>query len=483
MIDPTAQPDSGRRPDAVAVRPRWQQLALPSILLVATLLRLLHLDRHSLWYDEVVSMRLARTDGPRALLASLFQIDATRAPLHPLLLQAWLRLFGTSELAGRSFSAACGVLTVLVVYLLGREAFDARTGRWAAWLAATSPALVRYSQEVRMYAWFVLVTALSWWFLLRLRRSSSRWCLEAFAASQVAMAYSHPLALLMLATQVGVILAFRRSFRVSWRGWFVAEMAVGLVIAPWVGHYLDHPPESTSGRLPLRFLLGLPIEFVGGDSTALLLCVALIAFGLYAGGRSFASIDAILLTWFAVPTLVLYLASRVGPPVFGPARYNLYVAPAYLLLLARGLVSLRWWYARLVLALAGLILALPMIESTVYAPDLKADWRAARRYLDGFDFEDTPVTVVVVSADPRHNVEVETAREYLAGSGARVVSAEEASANPGGLRTDRETIVIFAVGVRGREAVVVLPHRLADFYDPRIEKNFHGLRFLMTSVP
>jgi mannosyltransferase len=480
VIDPTAQPDSAQRPAARAGRPTLGHLTLVLVLLVAATLRLLHLDRHSLWYDEVVSMRLARTDGPRALIALLSQIDATRAPLHPLLLQGSLALFGTSELAGRSSSAACGILTVLVVFLLGRESFDSRTGLWAAWLAAISPALVRYSQEVRMYAWLVLVTTLSWWLLLRLRRSSSRWALTAFAASQIALAYSHPLALLMLATQVGVLAAIRRSLKVPLRSWIVAEVAVGLAIAPWIGHYLDHPPESTSGRLPIRFLLGLPIEFVGGDSGALLLCVALIALGLYAGGRSNAAIHAILLAWFAIPPLVLYLASRVGPPVFGPARYNLYVAPTYLLLLARGIVSLKWWLARIGLAVAGLVLALPMIEATVYAPDLKADWRSARRLLDRAPYAGRSVEMVVFSADPRHNVEIETARYYL-GDRARILSPQGAIGGRAGLSPNR--LVFLAVGLRRGNPVAVVPSSLADSEPTSAPIDLDGLRLIEMKSP
>ena len=114
------------------------------------------LDGTSLWYDEVVTMQVARTAGPAALVERLDQIDGTRAPLHPLVLQVWLRVFGSSDLAGRSFSALCGLGTVAVIYVLGVRAFDETTGRWAAWLAAVCPPLVYYSQEARMYAWLVL---------------------------------------------------------------------------------------------------------------------------------------------------------------------------------------------------------------------------------------------------------------------------------------------------------------------------------------
>ena len=56
-------------------------------------------------------MRLARTESPAALFRLLRQIDATRAPLHPLLLQGWVTLFGPSDASGRAFSVLCGIVT------------------------------------------------------------------------------------------------------------------------------------------------------------------------------------------------------------------------------------------------------------------------------------------------------------------------------------------------------------------------------------
>ena len=131
------------------------------------------LGQLSFWYDEVVTMRLAQAPGPGALLDRLFEIDATRAPLHPLLLQAWVRLFGSSETSARALSVLCGVVTVALVCWIGRLAFDSQTGLWAAWLAAWSPLLVYYSREARMYAWLVMVTCLCWGLLFSLRDSRS----------------------------------------------------------------------------------------------------------------------------------------------------------------------------------------------------------------------------------------------------------------------------------------------------------------------
>ena len=116
-------------------------------------------------------MRLARTPGPTALLGLLREIDATRAPLHPLLLQGWIIFSVLPSSRPALSSALCGILTVALVYWIGHEAFDRATGLWAAWLCAVSPVLVYYSREVRMYALLVLITCLGWGSLFANRRS------------------------------------------------------------------------------------------------------------------------------------------------------------------------------------------------------------------------------------------------------------------------------------------------------------------------
>jgi mannosyltransferase len=478
--------------------PLASAVVIGAILLIASALRFAHLGRLSLWYDEVVPMRLARQQSPGSLLHLLFQIEATRAPLHPLVLQAWLRLFGPSDIAGRALSALCGIATVGLVYRIGRMLFDAPTARWAAWLAAVSPLLVLYSQEAKMYAWLVFVTCVSWDLFLKLRDSDRIRMQAAYAFSLVALAYSHPLGLLMVGTQGLAYLANRSAFKLTWPRWVAIEATVALGVAPWVRHYLDHAPEITSESLALRFLLGLPIGFTGGGRWTLLACVLVIAYGMLqvrprtgfseqADVRARATSPAarigldrptassLLLIWFAAPPLLLYGYSWVSHPIFGQARYTLYVVPAYLLLLARGLVKLPC-YLRYPLAIWLALQAALMLSEVVYAPDLKADWRAATSWLreghgEAFD------TLVVVTKDPANTVEVKTARYYL-GTQMHVIALGDALADTAVIGAVSQTPWVgFAVPTRGGRPLVAIPQSLLDLYDVEGGSvDFPGLR-------
>jgi 4-amino-4-deoxy-L-arabinose transferase-like glycosyltransferase len=391
---------------------------------VAVALRTRDLDRYSLWYDEVVTMRLARTATPGELIALLGQIDGTRAPLHPLLLQGWLRLFGTSELAGRSLSAVCGMLTVAAVYVLGRRLFDERTGRWAAWFAAVCPPLVYYAQEARMYAWLVLLTCLSWLAFLQFRKSVGWRELILYWLSLTALVYSHPLGLFMVAAHGVAYLLVRQSLVLGLRSWLAVQAAVALAIAPWISRYLDHGTDYPLPRYSLRFLLAVPIEYVGGNSVVLLACLTIIAIGLVSFEHrrpvvSHVTENLILLSWMILPPVAMFVYSWVGRPIFGPPRYHLFIAPAYLILLARGLCRLPL-LPRLGLAAGAFALSLSAIEANVYSQVVKADWRGLAAWLDRGGAAELagrgrePITVVVHPSDPRFpRDQVEAARYYL----------------------------------------------------------------------
>lgn len=415
---------------------RWpiaRSLILATILVAAAALRFWHLDASSLWYDEVVTMRVARAGGLSAMVAELDRIDGTRAPLHPLVLSAWFALVGPSDLAGRAFSVLCGLATVGVVYRIGRDAFDARTGLWAAWLSAVCPPLVYYSQEARMYAWLVLITAVSWLLLLSFRRDAHALRCVAYALTLMALAYSHPLGLFMIAAHGLAYLLVRRSLALGFRRWLVVQVGVALAIVPWLRRYLDHGTDYPMPRYSLKYLLAVPIEYVGGNSLVLVVCLAIVALGLFhlvrereSGHRRIfldhSAENTILLVWAAAAPVGMYVYSYLSQPIFGPSRYHLFIAPAYLLLLAHGLTRLtpllRW-----PLAAAGLFLSLTLLHA--YSPTLKADWRGLAAWLDHEhpDASAHQIVVAVHPSDPRFPREQVEAARYYMGDRYRVVAA------------------------------------------------------------
>ena len=91
----------------------------------------------------------------------------THPPLYYFSLLAWTSVFGAGEYALRSLSVFFGVLTIPVVFSIGRLLAGTQVGLIAAALLATSPIHVQYSTEVRMYSLLPLMVSVALWGAVR----------------------------------------------------------------------------------------------------------------------------------------------------------------------------------------------------------------------------------------------------------------------------------------------------------------------------
>ncbi len=452
-------------------RRRTRLVVLALILAVAAGLRFDGIGRLSYGYDEVVSITLARAGGLRATLRRLLESDEIRAPLHPLLLHVWASIFGFTETASRSLSAACGVLTVALIYRMARRPFPGEaTALWAAWLVAISPILLVHARETRMDSCLVLATCVAWDALFALggsRRPASWGGLAWYACALAAVVYAHPLGLPMAAALALASALNARAYGLDVTRWLSAHIGAALLIAPCLCLYLGHAPDLVVGRVPLRFLFSIPIGFTGGNLLTLAPMLALVALGLVSirkrgDGRgpgvdtSWANVA--LLIWLVVPPVLIWGYSRISQPTLGPARSMLFVAPAYLMLLAHGIARLPRWLG----ALAGLgvsALVFSALPTLVYAPGLKADWRAMAAQLALRDPNATE-PVLVVSSDPDKNREIVPARYYL-GPNRPVVALPCPVSEIVALRRAPTRRLWLAIGTRDGTLIAEVPPDLA----------------------
>ena len=132
---------------------RLRRFAFPLIiLLLATLLRLYHLDFRALWWDEGLSLFFARLDYAANAQMAVTLAD-TNPPIYRLLLGVWLNLVGWSAFTARLFSVLPGIVLVAIAYRLARELkFPRETALTAMALCAASPMLIYYSQEAKGYS-------------------------------------------------------------------------------------------------------------------------------------------------------------------------------------------------------------------------------------------------------------------------------------------------------------------------------------------
>lgn len=144
-------------PDSFSGQSRSFKLIALLILLVATGLRFVVLDRQSLWDDESFTLR-----DIGIIPVPLTEPEAQPPPYFDLL-RIWTRIAGTSVTAVRAFSGLWGVVGVALMGLVAMRMFSPAAGLFAASLLALHTFHLAYSQEARVYTMlFVLSLACLW---------------------------------------------------------------------------------------------------------------------------------------------------------------------------------------------------------------------------------------------------------------------------------------------------------------------------------
>jgi mannosyltransferase len=205
------------------------------LTVLAGVLRFATLGVQSYHHDEIVTAsRILRDGFWHAMDAVGFSESAP--PLYYAIAWAWTQLTGTGEFGLRTVSAAAGVATVPVAYLLGAELSSRRAGIVAAALVAVNPMLLWYSQEARAYALFALLTALSLLYFVRaLDRGRRRDSLAWGIVSALALG-THYFAAFPIAAEALWLLRRRgKEAGGAFPGiWIIA--AAGLLLAPLLVH-------------------------------------------------------------------------------------------------------------------------------------------------------------------------------------------------------------------------------------------------------
>jgi len=204
----------------------WWVIALT---VAAGLLRFYRIGSQSLWVDELWTLKAAAVGGTLTT-ASLF--TNIQGPAHAALVHL-MSVVSSSEVALRGISAVFGTLTIPVIYLLGAEIVDRRTGLIAAILATVSPFLIWYSQELRNYAMLVFFAAASTVAVWRIVSSrTGPWV--AYGATIALAAVSNLSSVFLAAAHWCFALPRARDDGRFLRRWVVTFAVVLIVISPWI---------------------------------------------------------------------------------------------------------------------------------------------------------------------------------------------------------------------------------------------------------
>lgn len=331
-----------------------EKICLAVLLITAFLLRFYNLGFQSLWLDELHTVIEA---DPSLKLSELFfylKCCDQHPPLFYFIERFIFIIFGHSDLVARLFPAIAGTLSVFTLYLLGKEIHSKETGFIAALLTCFNYFNIYYSQEARNYILAFLLTALSFLFLLKWINNTGRKNGLFYILFTVLLLYTHYYGLFIFVSQAiigGVYWLFFSDNKKGFiKGFALLYATVALCFAPWVPFILEMIKIKSFwiGEINSGFAIDYFKEFFGNNQ--LLYPFLIIFLLLYFITISVEKKDkknnqkvfgfVVISIWITVTLLIPYLRSVITIPMLQP-RYTIVILPAFILMMAMGIESIK----------------------------------------------------------------------------------------------------------------------------------------------
>ncbi|MFN8018499.1 MAG: glycosyltransferase family 39 protein [Acidimicrobiales bacterium] len=339
------------------------------------------LSRKPFWIDEGITAGATNelwatwkgTGGTMALYYGLLT-PWSWASMH----RGWLRVP----------SVLFAVAAVVLLWHVGRRAFDRRIATVAALVAASSWLVVRYAQEARSYSLVAMLTALSWLALVRAVQADDeaerRHWWWAFAIATVLAPLAHGLAVLQFGAQVAWLAAGPdgRTWLRRIRPVFIAVAAVLSVlviggandVASWIpplnGHQVVDVLAAFTAPSPIPGLV-IGLAVLAGVAT----CVQRRRRATDELQRWMALVP---LAWGLLPLAALLVLSILRP--YFLARYAMASAPGVALLVAFGILGPGPGLHRARTALVGTAVAASLLAGQVALHRERGDdWTGAAK--------------------------------------------------------------------------------------------------------
>ncbi|HEU4784274.1 MAG TPA: hypothetical protein VFS83_13115, partial [Ktedonobacterales bacterium] len=375
----SAQQYTGKRPGGRFPLP--ELAGCGAVGVAALMLFAYHVQSLSLWYDETFSVSLSNQSLP-----VLAQAHEANMLLYTILLRIWLSVsalvgIAPTPLVTRLLSIVPMMLAAIAIVLIGSRLWSLATGVVAGLLFILNGIVITQAQTARGYALQTLLVCLSWGVLfIALKEPIARRWWILYVVLVIAAVYADVLSIFSLAAQiVGVAVLFvpvvaRRAeefpaFRTADRRSIVirgtlAVLSIGAACLPLAVDATSHRGDNSWVPIATPDALG---SFISSQTAAHLLpAIALVAawlLGMTLGLSIRRGLPILLISWALVPLIGQYLTTQPALDFhFFFPKYLIATLPAFSLLAAIGLMSLRPYWAA---AGVALILVTQLVQTPI----------------------------------------------------------------------------------------------------------------------
>jgi 4-amino-4-deoxy-L-arabinose transferase-like glycosyltransferase len=314
-----------------------------AIFVVAALAYSFRLGADALGASEAYSAWQAAKPGVGAIVSTPVLHDPGKQVFYHVVLHYYTRIFGLSEISLRSMSVIFSLITLVLVFALGREMFVDNTALAAAAIWAFNPMAVAIAHTARMYPMFIAIALAQFLMLLRVRSHPGLKGAIGCGILGAAVPYTHMAGMLILGAEAAILLRDLARGQRNWFAWMAIILAI-VLFAPYLPIALRQSQDLIYGH-SLDYL-GPPYHYPLAVKIAAALAAGLATIWLVFGRAVERDRDEplrLLVAWIGLPALAFAVGSVIVHPMFNPRYLSPGIAGSSLLIAAMiGAWSIKW---------------------------------------------------------------------------------------------------------------------------------------------
>lgn len=374
------------------------------VLAVGFILRMYRLGGRAVWFDEACSFAYVQQNWT-AFLRDYFNYK----PFYFAILKIWTGIFGVSAFAGRFLSVIFAMLSIYLIYEVGKKLFSKEVGLFSAFFLAISCFHVYHSQQVRQISLITFLWLISYLLCTKIffENKTGKKLIFLNSFVNILSIYTHPYGLALVVCQNVFFILQRKKISRPGKNWYYGQTVILLFLVLWIlipnqqSHIKEMIwwiPKNTPAlfletwetfcfggpRYGLDdFIIRVPYLYVWGY-ILLPVYIWLFLSAIMPFKRNNAEFQnerpkkIFLLVWLFCPISLAILLSLFRPVYV--IKHFLYVLPAFYILVALGLSRFREGKFKIAFLLMITVSSIFPLQ-VMYANDFNIDWRTPARHI------------------------------------------------------------------------------------------------------
>jgi uncharacterized membrane protein len=235
------------------------------ILLLGSFLRFYHLSNLDIWEDEAYQINLISKNSVLELI-NLNDFDPGTPQTYIILFKFQTIALGVNESAVRVISAIAGILSIFIMFKIGKFVLNENFALIASFLLSISPMHIYYSQNARPYSCFFLISLLALYFLIRFFSELKKTDLIFCIIFSIASCYIHYFGLFLILFECLIFFILFKFSKINLLDLIFINLGVIITIIPTILLFLITKGKSDVTRTffnPLEIIYSFLVFVIG----------------------------------------------------------------------------------------------------------------------------------------------------------------------------------------------------------------------------